>query len=157
MTIVNYKYTGLKDLPKNGQWHSYFIDSKVGNTYKCLVDDENNLVMSNTEVEIKTNQPIVEKAKGDVLLIGLGINLINDKVLENEKVSSVDTIEINQWVIDNVPTKTNVLKGNYHTYPYTRKYDTIWYDAFEKDSGLNLQKLTKLLKPGGTILTWSIN
>ncbi len=115
-----------------------------------------NLIMSNTEVEIETNRVAVKQAKGDVLLIGLGINLINDEVLALDKVKSADTIEINKWIIDNVPTKTNVLHGDYHSYDFTKKYDVIWYDPYEKRSP-NFELLKKLLKPNGKLLTWYIN
>ena len=135
-------------------WKAYFSKSKIGQVYKCLINNKGELIMSNTEVEIETNQVILKKAFGDVLLIGLGINLINDQVLDLESVNSTDTVENNKWIINNVPTKTNLLIGNYQTYKYTKKYDVIWFDAYDS---LDQKLLKKLLKPKGKLLTWAIN
>lgn len=150
MRILKYKYNS-KTIPLI--WKAYFTESIEGKEYTLLLNDEDHLVMSNTELEIRTNKEILLEAYGDVLLIGLGINLINDKVLELDKVNSVDTIENNQWVIDNIPTKTNVLFGDYQNYNYTKKYDIIWFDAYDH---FDAKPLLKLLKPKGKLLCWKI-
>lgn len=151
MKLWIYKYN-KETIPES--WKYYFKDSIEGKEYKVLTKGKE-LVMSNTLVEIKSNQEILDKAYGDVLLIGLGINLINDKVLRLEKVKSVDTIEISKYVIDNVPTKTNIIKGDYKTYNFSKKYDVIWHDPFTLSPDIDVLK--KYLKPNGLLLNWNIN
>lgn len=152
MELKKYKYN-KKTIPNS--WRPYFVESKEGKQYKVLVNETNDLVMSNTELEKRSNQEILDKAYGDVLMIGLGINLTNDKVLSLKKVESVDTIEISDYVIDNVKTKTNVIKGDYRNYNFTKKYDVIWHDPYCDNPDAEL--LRKYLKPNGLLLSWNPN
>lgn len=152
MKLINYKFEGLDKLPMEF-WKPYFKESKVGNYYKCLVNDRGLLVMSDTEYEIRSNKEVLDKAYGDVLLIGLGINLINDKVLDLPRTNTVDTIEINSWVIQNIPSRTNIIHGDFMTYNFDKKYDTIWFDPF--CTGCSEEPLKKVLKPEGQLLSWN--
>ena len=132
-------------------WKHYFSESVEGQEYTVLIDCRENLVMSDTEFELRTNQPILEQAYGDVLIVGLGLNVINDKVLKLDQVSSVDTIEISKWVIDNVETLTNIIQGNYKTHPFTKTYDVVYFDAFDTF----VQKpLLDILKPKRKLINW---
>ena len=84
------------------------------------------------------NRHVVERAKGDVLVIGLGIGMILHPILRKREVRSVHVLEINPDVASLVePTlrhatgyeKLQLEFGNGETWVPRRKYDTIWIDC----------------------------
>ncbi len=79
--------------------HDHF-DLKPG-TYVRLVDKElNEVVMSDTSMERRTNVDVVERAHGHVLIAGLGIGMILRPILENPRVASVTVVEKYAEVIE---------------------------------------------------------
>ncbi|MDB4430953.1 hypothetical protein N9137_01030 [Pseudomonadales bacterium] len=110
--------------------------------------------MSNTEVELRTNQQALLEARGDVLMVGLGIGLINDKLATQPNVNSVTTIEKYDDIIENTPHNHTVIhRDATKDLSDLGTFDYIWSDASEL---LNVD-LSKLLNKGGVIRQWSMN
>lgn len=142
-----HKYSGEEP----GQWLPYFLESKLGKKYKVLVrKDDNFLVMSNTELEIKFSESYKE-CIGDVLVVGLGINLINDKISSLYKVKSVKTIEKYEDIITNTKVNHKVVLGDINTEEGLGKFDTIFIDSSEVIG----RDLNQLLNSGGKVIGWT--
>lgn len=152
LELKEFEYKGQELLI---QWQPYFKDAPHGK-YWVLVNKQGLLLMSNVPVEHSSNQEILDKAFGDVLIVGLGINLINDKVLELDCVNSVTTLEIDEDVIKNVPTKTTVFKGDATVLheELRGKFDVIYFDGFCRFERHILEQYKK--NKHSLLLTWNI-
>ena len=73
-------------------------------TYVRLMH-EGEVVMSNTDMEKRTNADFCRKAYGDVLIGGLGIGMIILAIQDKPEVKSITVIEKNQEVIDMVASQ----------------------------------------------------
>lgn len=101
------------------------FDMKPG-IYTRLVDKElDEVVMSDTAMERRTNTEIIERARGDVLIAGLGIGMILNPILANPKVRSVTVVEKYDEVI-----ALNMLAGFNINH---RKLRLVTADIFEWD------------------------
>lgn len=103
--------------------------------HKSMFD---NVVMSDTPMEHRTNQEILEKAHGDILIGGLGIGMILIPLLEKEDVKSITVVEKYQDIIDLVlpqlpeNKKLKVINGDIfeNTFPRGTKFDIIYFDIW---------------------------
>jgi hypothetical protein len=92
-------------------------------------------IMSNSRNEKISNLEIIEKAKGDVLIGGLGIGLIILPLMNSLRVKSIDVVELHDEVIDLVAKKlpltdkVRIIHDNIYTYMPEKKYDTIYFDT----------------------------
>lgn len=150
-----YKYIGKDQLPN--QWHQYFRDNEIGDWVYVLVDKERKnteypfLVMCNSIMELRTNQIIMDNARGDVLSIGLGINFITDQLLSNPEVASLTVIEKYPEIIDWYGRDDiTIIQGDIQDIELNKKYDTIWDDIHE----VKHIDLKQYLKLDGQLLTW---
>ena len=78
-------------------------------------------VMSNTNMEKRTNMDFCINAHGDVLIGGLGIGMIILAIQDKQEVKSITVIEKNQEVIDMVASQLN----------FNEKVNIICADVFE--------------------------
>lgn len=78
-------------------------------------------VMSNTNMEKRTNMDFCINAHGDVLIGGLGIGMIILAIQDKPEVKSITVIEKNQEVIDMVASQLN----------FNDKVNVICADVFE--------------------------
>ena len=69
-------------------------------TYTFLVYAPIGAVMQDTTSEYAQHEPLWQGATGDVLIGGLGIGFVNQKLMDNPHVTSVTIVEKNQEVID---------------------------------------------------------
>ena len=69
-------------------------------TYTVLYKDGIENIMQDTTHEYDEHQPLWDNATGDVLIGGLGIGFVNQKLIDNPNVTSVTIVEKNQEVID---------------------------------------------------------
>lgn len=98
----------------------------------------NELLMSNTPMEERTNIEFCQKAYGDVLIGGLGIGMIIAAIQDNPVVSSITVIEIDQDVIDLIKNqnilndKVHIICDNVFTWKPNKstKYDCIYMDIW---------------------------
>lgn len=106
----------------NSAWELY---SKTGH-----------LIMETSDREKLMNIPIVEIAMGDVLIVGFGLGMIILPIMNKTEVSSIDIIEIEQEIIDNIAPllpingKVKIIHANGFVYKPIRKYDIIYFDTF---------------------------
>lgn len=128
--------------------------NSLGYTYpgtyvKLLVN--NQLMMSDTSLERKTNIDFVRKAEGRVLIAGLGVGLILKAILDKPEVSEVWVIEKYQDVIDLVAErfrhpKLMVICADIFEFnlPKTQKFDTIYFDIWPDICTDNLKEMSVL-------------
>lgn len=103
--------------------------------------NSNKAMMSNHESETKTNQKFLDAAKGDVLIFGLGIGLIIFPLLEDDDITSITIIEIDNGLIDmvgkiikqkDIYSKLEIINSDAFEYNnlISKKYDTIYFDIW---------------------------
>lgn len=129
------------------------------------------LMMSDTDMEQRTNRDFVENAKGDVMIAGLGLGLIiynlKDKIDKNI-VRTITVYEKYQDVIDLILPKfkdypLHVVKQDILEYkpPKEERYDTIYFDIWPCISYENHDDMVKLhrrwqshKRAGGWMSSW---
>lgn len=93
-------------------------------------------VMSDTDMEKRTNSSFVINAHGKVLIGGLGIGLILLAVQDKAEVEKITVIEKNREVIDLVASqlplngKVEIVNANVFDYVPSEKYNTIYIDIW---------------------------
>ena len=96
------------------------------------------VVMSNTNMEKRTNSSFVINACGDVVIGGLGIGMIIMAIQDKPEVKSITVIEKYQEVIDMVATQLNfndkvkIINADVFEWKPDKgnKYDTIYMDIW---------------------------
>ena len=74
--------------------------------------------------------------EGDVLIGGLGIGFVNQKLIDNPNVTSVTIVEKNQEVIDLVWNSCpkdgtfTIIQDDIETWEPTSHYDVAWFDTW---------------------------
>lgn len=149
----------------------YLSSLTVGKEYTILYDKTlGKTMMSNHEFEMLTNQKFIDVSKGDVLIFGIGLGLIIHPLLESEEVKTIDVVEIDYGLIDEIypilvacdnQSKLNVIYEDAFTFDTDKMYDTIYFDiwsvideqAFGEMKFLT-KKFTKNLIPGGWMDSW---
>lgn len=153
-----------------------FYDFEPG-TYVQLVrnpgERDGAIVMSDTPMERRTNRRILELAKGEVLIAGLGIGMILYPILQKPEVDRVTVVEIErdvtsmmyktvvQWAKD-AGKGLRIINDDIELFDHQeKKYDTIYFDIWDEISGDNwkqMKRLTKRFKyrrkPGGWMGAW---
>ena len=121
----------------------------TGNYVRLHVN--NQLMMSDTAMERKTNRYFVQNATGRVLIAGLGVGLIIQAIIDKESVTEVVVIEKYQDVIDLVEPiykhpKLKVICADIFEYdiPKEEKFDTIYFDIWADISIDNLEQMKVL-------------
>jgi hypothetical protein len=131
------------------------------------------LMMSDTRMEQRTNYEVVRKAKGDVLIAGLGIGMVLVPILKNPDVKSVTVIEKYQDVVDLVVPalqaklpeafKLRVIVADALEWmpPKGLKWDIIYFDIWPNLCVDNLKEITMLKRrfarrknPGAWMGAW---
>lgn len=97
-------------------------------------------IMSDSYEETEKHQEFFQKAKGDILIAGLGLGMCHEALMQKQDVKSVTIVEVNKDVIDLVwdhcpkderfeLIHDDILKWNP---PKHKKYDFGWFDiSFE--------------------------
>lgn len=136
-----------------------------GRYVRLLINGE--IAMSNTPMEQRTNQFVVWKAKGDVLIAGLGIGLILSPILAKTEVRHVTVIEKYQDVIDLVAPyyaspRLTVICADIFMWKPSEKFDTIYFDIWPAITVDNLEDIAVLhrrgahwKKPGAWMDSWN--
>lgn len=94
-------------------------------------------IMSDTEMEKRTNSAFVRNAHGKVLIGGLGIGLILLAVQDKDEVKNITVIEKSREVIDLVANqlplndKVEIVNADVFEYSPTEKYNTIYMDIWD--------------------------
>ncbi len=109
-------------------------------TYTILYHN-NKPIMQDTTHEYYEHQPLWDNATGHVLIGGLGIGLVNQKLLDNPNVTSVTIVEKYQEVIDltwpHCPKDETftLVHADFDTWQPTQNYDCVWIDTWLSEKG----------------------
>lgn len=103
-----------------------------------LRNEYGSIMMSDTEMEKRTNTSFVYEANGDVLIGGLGLGMVLLAVQAKEEVNSVTVIEIEQEIISLVAPqlplneKVTIIRGDIFEWypPKGILYDVIYFDIW---------------------------
>jgi spermidine synthase len=95
-------------------------------------------IMSNTDMEQRTNYEIIRGAHGDVFIAGLGIGLIILPIQEKEEVKTITILEkypeIIKLVGEQLPLndKVKIIQGDVFDYQFPKgtKFDCIYFDIW---------------------------
>ena len=129
------------------------------------------LMMSDTDMERSTNRIFVLKAKGNVLVAGLGLGLILFAIADKPQVEHVTVVEKYQDVVDLVGPAVKARLGDRLTIITADifdwkpekgvKFNTIYHDVWPTVNLDNLKEMTTLhrkfgryLSPGGWQSSW---
>ncbi len=148
LTEDDIKFHKLRDLI-NGLRES---DGQKPGTIVHLLNKHGTVMMSDTEMERRSNIFFLWEAKGDVLIGGLGLGMIVLAAQAKEIVNSITVVEIHQEVIDLVVPqlpindKVNVICGDILKWypPKSIKYDTIYFDIWNDLCSDNYEEMKKL-------------
>ena len=160
-------------IEQNPRWKKYFSKSTLGNEYTVL-SFNGKAIMSNTEYEACTNQPLYDlvQTKVDagitapnILLIGWGIGFVIDPIKAIAPKSDITVIEKYQEVLDLTPPPNDI---HVHvediqtinllwTFPIKR-FDIIWSDVTETPLVPSIterkEELEEKLKDDGVFQYW---
>ena len=143
--------------------HGFGYRSVRPGIYTCLTRN-GNIVMSDTQAEIRDHLEIIRKAKGDVLLNGLGLGLVLRACLLKPGVNHVTVVEIAPEVITLVEPhlckqfgdRFIVHEADALTWkaPKNSRWDVVWHDIFDAICTDNLSTMTKLKRRYGNRCDW---
>jgi len=112
------------------------IGLKPGDYVRLVNKKTHALLMSNTNMEKRTNEDFVECAKGDVLIGGLGIGLIILAIQDKPEVTSITVIEKSPEVIELITSqikfnkKVKVINDDVFSWIPKTKYDVAYMDIW---------------------------
>lgn len=140
----------------------------------CGDDGEDAVMMSNTQMEYRTNIDFVNAAKGDVFIAGLGIGMLFGPLFANPHVTSITVVEIEQDVINMVAPhylkmaelprapRLSIHHNDAMNYVPDHAFDAIMLDIWPTASPDNHVQMDDMkryygqfLRPGGYIECWS--
>lgn len=141
-------------------------------------------VMSDTDMELRTNLGAVMDARGDVLIGGLGLGMITLPIVFKPEVKSVTVVEINEDVLGLVwpgldrkislamsaqtgryyRAKLNIIAGDINKWRPEKKgrqFDYIYFDIWSDMCVDHVEEMKELhlafrhyLRPGGKVSSW---
>lgn len=130
------------------------------------------LVMTDTDMERSSNAELIRRARGNVLIAGLGLGMILVPLLKKEEVNTILVIEKQKDVIDLVaPSFQEAIDDErlhiFHedifkwTPPEEWEFNTIYFDIWPEISGDNYAEMCRLqtafrfsLASGGWVESW---
>lgn len=129
---------------------------------------KNQIMMSDSNMELITNKEFIQNARGNVLIAGLGLGMILNNILDKPEVLSVTVIEKYKDVIDLVAPKyvnpkLTIHNANvFHWNPeHDQFFDSIYFDIWPEIIVENLFDMQVLedrfrehLSQGGNMDCW---
>lgn len=120
--------------------------------YVKLVKNGCCVVMSNTPMELVTNEILTRNPFGHILIGGLGLGCVLMSIQDNPNVLSVTVVELEEEVIRIVGgqlplnPRVRILQGDIMTWtpPKDAKYDIIYFDIWDSISLDNLKAMHTL-------------
>ena len=120
-------------------------------TSTVLYKDGIENIMQDTTHEYDEHQPLWDNATGDVLIGGLGIGFVNQKLIDNPNVTSVTIVEKNQEVIDLVWNSCpkdgtfTIIQDDIETWEPTSHYDVAWFDTWLTDNNMTKEEYDEFI------------
>lgn len=122
------------------------------------------LVMSDTPDEIRDHLEAIHKARGHVLVNGLGLGIVIQAMLNKPEVEKVTVIEISPDVIALVGPhyqthfgdRLEIIEADAFTWqpPKGVRYDVVWHDIWNDICADNLPEMHKLHRKYGRRAGW---
>lgn len=139
--------------------HNRFVPS---GTYVRLIDKRfDETVMSNTPDEIRDHMEFVNRAKGSVLINGLGLGVVLKMILEKPEVTEIIVIEKEKDVIDMVSCyykdlRVTIIHADALEYqPEKNKiFDCVWHDIWPNICSDNWDTMKILHRKYGRRCRW---
>lgn len=130
-------------------------------TYRILRHERQGIVMSNTRMEIITNREFILNAKGDVLVLGLGLGMVLEALLKKPGVTSITVIEISPELIELVgphftDERLTIIHADALTWqpPKGQRYGAVWCDIWATISAENYEDMKLLTRRYGRRADW---
>lgn len=128
--------------------------------YKRLMRGDT-VVMSNTPMEVRTNQPIIRRAHGSVLINGLGLGMALTAILAKPAVESVAVVEKSPEVIELVAPhfadpRVRIINADALDYkpPSGIRFNAVWHDIWDYVTADNLPQMHTLHRKYGRRADW---
>jgi hypothetical protein len=122
------------------------------------------VVMSDTHDEIMYHIMAIQKAKGEILINGLGLGVVLNGCLNKPEVTHATVVEISQDVIDLVGPhymkkfgdRLTIVHANAFDYkpPKGVRYGMVWHDIWDTICSENYDEMKKLHRKYGKICDW---
>ena len=130
-------------------------------TYTQLVHARRGVVMSDTTAEQRDHWEFVHKAKGRVLINGLGIGMCLRAVLAKEGVEHVTVVEIDRDVIDLVwphyeCPRASIVNASAFDYAPEKgvRFGSVWHDIWDDICEDNRPEMVRLHRKYGRFADW---
>lgn len=127
------------------------VSSLVAGRYMKLVDTKRQqIVMSDTPMELETNAEFVENAKGSVFVGGLGLGIVLMAIQKKPEVTRILVVEREQELVDRIvsmlplDSKVEVVQGDIFTYETTERFNTQYFDIWNTICGDNWEEMKTL-------------
>lgn len=126
-------------------------DVEPGTYARLIVDDV--LMMTDTPMERRSNDRLLWKANGRVLVAGLGLGMVLHGILRKKEVTHVTVLEISQDVIDLIAPslekyakRLTIIQADALAWvpPKGEMWDTIYFDIWPTVSDDNLTDVARL-------------
>jgi hypothetical protein len=123
-------------------------------------------IMSDTRAEISDHFSFLFKAKGHVLINGLGLGWIVEALLRKKEVKTIVVIEKSKDVIDLVkqhyydkcPKNKSLIIVHADAFEYKpqkgQRFDAVWHDIWDSICGDNIEDMKKLHRKYGRKTDW---
>lgn len=130
-----------------------YFGQKEGDIITILTDiRKNEVVMSDSVMEKRTNLDFVYRANGNVLIAGLGIGMIVLAIQDKPEVEKITIVELEQDVINlilpslPINEKVNVICSDIHDFETDEKFDVVYCDIWNNIDGENYEEMKKLTR-----------
>lgn len=131
-------------------------------TYTRLVHAQRGVVMSDTQAEKRDHIEFVVRAKGNVLINGLGIGMCLAAALNKPSVLSVTVVELDPDVIKLVAphyindSRVTIVNASAFDYKPSKgiRYGAVWHDIWDTISEDNLDEMKRLHRKYGRCADW---
>lgn len=135
----------------HGDYGGYGYHDFEPGTYTTL-RHYNSTIMSDTPMEVRTCDDVVENANGNVLIVGLGLGIVLLKIQQLKTIYSITLIEKHHEVIDLVakylPLKPFIKIVEEDIFDWlpkrNSKFDTIYFDIWSDICGDNYKQMKEL-------------
>jgi hypothetical protein len=123
------------------------------------------IIMSDTPDEVRDHMPMIHEAKGNILIMGLGVGLILQACLRKPEVKHATVIEQSADVINLVAThylkmfgtdRLSIINADALTWkpPEGVRYNAVWHDIWDSICGGNLPDMKRLQNRYKKISDW---
>lgn len=122
------------------------------------------IIMSDTRAEIDDHRELFRRAKGHVLIHGLGLGMALSGVARKPEVSHVTVVELAEDVLHLVQGHYTEMYGDKVTYvqddaltwkpPAGQRYGAVWHDIWPTICETNLEQMKRLHRRFGRRAEW---